>query len=381
MKRKILIILFSLFGILLLVLLSGQLFERLGYQTYYIQSDGKSIKIVRSLIDPKSFPTLEPGIAPILKEGALPVIIDTDMAGDDWMAILYLLQRPDVNVIAITVTGTGEAHCGPGVRHALDLLMLAGRPDVPVACGRNSPLSGDHAFPMEWRNRVDNLFDLSLPRNPNSSSDETAPNLIIRLMQESTQNIHIIALGPLTNLAMAVESNPDIGQKLQMLTIMGGAKNVPGNVGPTLNIDNPHAEWNIYADPHAAKVVFDSAIPITLVPLDATQYVPITMEFYTHIKNDRGTPVAEFVYRTLTQKENDIRQGWYYFWDPFAAAIATDESLTNFQEVQLVVIEEEGPDSGRILESNSGRTVRVAIWADAVRFEQLFLDTLNSRHP
>jgi pyrimidine-specific ribonucleoside hydrolase len=381
MKRKYLIISFSLFGVLLLVLLSGPLLERLGYQTYYIQSDGKSIKIVRGLIDPESFPTLEPGIAPTLKEGAIPVIIDTDMAGDDWMAILYLLQHPDVNIIAITVTGTGEAHCGPGVRHALDLLMLAGRPEVPVACGRSSPLSGDHAFPMEWRNRVDNLFDLSLPRNPNSSSDETAPNLIIRLMQESAQKIYIVALGPLTNIAEAVERDPDLEQGLQMLTIMGGAINVPGNVGPTLNIDNPHAEWNIYADPHAAKVVFGSVMPITLVPLDATQYVPITMEFYKHIKNNRNTPVAEFIYRTLTQKENDIRQGWYYFWDPLAAAIATEESLTNFQEFQLVVIEEEGSDSGRILESNSGRIVRVAIWADAARFEQLFLDTLNGRLP
>ena len=381
MKRKILIISFSLFGILLLVLLSGPLLERLGYQTYYIQSDGKNIKIVRGLIDPKSFPTLEPGIAPTLKEGAIPVIIDTDMAGDDWMAILYLLQRPDVNVIAITVTGTGEAHCDPGVRHALDLLVLAGRPDVPVTCGRNSPLSGDHAFPMEWRNRVDNLFDLSLPRNPNSSSDDTAPNLIVRLVQESAQKIHIIALGPLTNIAEAAEGNPDIGQKLQMLTIMGGAVNVPGNVGPTLNIDNPSAEWNIYADPHAAKVVFDSAMPITLVPLDATQYAPITMEFYKQIKNDRDSPVAEFVYRILTQKENDIRQGWYYFWDPLAAVIATEENLANFQQLRLDVIEMEGPDSGRTLESNTGQSIRVATWADAARFEQLFLDTLNGRLP
>jgi len=381
MKKKILIVSSILFGILSLVLLSGPVLDRLGYQTYYIQSDGKSIKIVRSLIDPKSFSTLEPGIAPTLKEGAIPVIIDTDMAGDDWMAILYLLQRSDVNVIAITVTGTGEAHCGPGVRHALDLLMLAGYPDVPVTCGRNSPLSGNHAFPMEWRNQVDNLFELSLPRNPNSSSEETAPNLIIRLAQESAQRIHIVALGPLTNIAEAVENDPGLGQNLQMLTIMGGAINVRGNVGPTLSIDNPYAEWNIYADPHAAKVVFDSTIPITLVPLDATQYVPITMEFYKQIKNDRGTSVAEFVYRTLTQKENDIRQGWYYFWDPLAAAIVIEESLAKFQQLHLVVIEEEGSDSGRIMESNRGRNVRVAIWADAALFDQLFLDTLNGRLP
>ncbi len=381
MKRNFLIVFFSLFGIFLLVRLSGPLLVRLGYQPYYIQSDGKSIKIVRGPIDPRSFPTLKPDIAPAMEEDAIPVIIDSDMAGDDWMAILFLLQHPDVNVIAITVTGTGEAHCAPGIRNALDLVMLAGRPQIPVTCGSESPLMGNHAFPMEWRDAVDNLFGLSLPVNTHSPPAVSAPELISHLLQTSDQKIQILALGPLTNIAEAFRGSASLNDHLEMLTIMGGAVNVRGNVGPTLNIDNPYAEWNIYADPHAAKIVFDSAMPITLVPLDATQYVPITMEFYKQLNNDRGTPAAEFIYRILTQKENDIRKGWFYFWDPFAAAIVTEESLANFQQFQLVVIEEEGPDSGRIMESNSGRTVRAAIWADAARFEQLYLDTVNSRLP
>jgi inosine-uridine nucleoside N-ribohydrolase len=381
MKKKILAIVFSLLVILLLFLLGGPLLVRLGMRPYYIQSDGNSIRLVRGTIAPQSFPALEPGIAPSLNEDATPFIIDTDMAGDDWMAILYLLQRPDVNVIAITVTGTGEAHCSPGIRHALDLLMLAGRPDVPVTCGRESPLMGDHAFPLEWRNQVDNLFDLSLPGNLNAPSDESAPELISRLLRESDRKIHIVALGPLTNIAETFEAEPSLNDSLKMLTIMGGAVNVPGNVGPTLNINNQYAEWNIYADPYAAKVVFDSVSPITLVPLDATQHASATMDFYKRMEKNRNTPAAEFVYRILTQKENDVRQGWYYFWDPLAAAIATDESLANFQDLQLAVSEEEGPGSGRTIENQDGQMIRVAIWADAARFEKLFLDTLNGRLP
>ena len=381
MKRKILTIVFSLLAIVLLLQLIGSLLVRFGFQPYYIQSDGNGIKIVRGNIDPRSFPTLEPGVTPSLKEDAAPVIIDTDMAGDDWMAILFLLQRPDVNVLAITVTGTGEAHCGPGIRHGLDLVMLTGRPQIPVTCGRELPLAGNHAFPMEWRNGVDNLFDLSLPRNPNAPSNESAPKLIVRLIQESSKKVHIIALGPLTNIAEAIEIDPTFVQNLQMLTIMGGSVKVPGNVGPIMNIDNQYAEWNIYADPHAAKVVFASVTPITLVPLDATQYAPATMDFYNRMENDRDTPAAEFVYRILTQTENDIRQGWYYFWDPLSAAIATEESLANFENLQLIVIEDEGPDSGRTVESNDGQMIRVATWADPARFEKLFLDTLNGRLP
>ena len=91
------------------------------------------------------------------------VIVDADMAHEDMHAILYLLKRPDVRVVAITVSGTGEAHCGPGVRHALGLIELHGGDDIPVACGRETPLTGNHAFPAEWRTQVDELYGLALP--------------------------------------------------------------------------------------------------------------------------------------------------------------------------------------------------------------------------
>jgi pyrimidine-specific ribonucleoside hydrolase len=381
MKRKIWIAVISILGLIILIQLAGMLLARLGVPVYYIQSDGNGIQLVRSTPQKQSLPALQPNNVPPLREDATPFIIDTDMAGDDWMAILYLLQRTDVNVVAITVTGTGEAHCASGIRNAQGLVMLAGRPQIPVTCGSESPLGGDHAFPMEWRDAVDNLFGLSLPANPHSPSAESAPELISHLVRESDQKIHIVALGPLTNIAEAFEADPSLNDNLKMLTIMGGAVNTPGNVGPVLNIDNQYAEWNIYADPYAANVVLETVTPITLVPLDATRHVPVTMDFYKRIKNDRTTPNAEFVYRTLTQLENSIRQGGYYFWDPLAAAIASDESLASFQDLQLVVIAEEGPDSGRTQENKDSQLIRVAIWADASRFEELFLDTLNGRLP
>lgn len=381
MKRKFWIAAILVLGLIVLIQLAGMLLAWLGMPVYYIQSDGSGIRLVRSAAESRSSPTLQPGTAPSTREDAIPLIIDTDMAGDDWMAILYLLRRPDVNVVAVTVTGAGEAHCAPGLRNALDLVMLAGRPQIPVACGRESPLAGNHAFPVEWRKAVDNLYGLSLPQNPGQPSTDSAPQLISRLLRESDQKIHILALGPLTNIAEAFQADAALNDHLEMLTIMGGAVNAPGNVGPTLNIENQHAEWNIYADPHAARVVFETATPITLVPLDATRHVPVTMDFYSRIADDRTTPAAEFVYRTLTQRRDSIQQGYYYFWDPLAAVLATDASLAQFQDLPLVVIEEEGPDSGRTIENEDGPTIRVATWADAARFEELFLAVLNSRLP
>lgn len=326
-------------------------------------------------------PSFEPITPHALVADAQPVVIDTDMAADDWLAILYLLGRPDVDVKAITVTGAGKAHCSAGTQNALDLVALAGRPQIPVACGREVPLKGDHTFPAEWRESVDDLLGLTLPENSREVSDASAAELLARIIRGSPQEVHLIVLGPLTNVGEALETEPALVGNLEMITVMGGAVRVAGNVGSSSNIENEVAEWNIYVDPRAAAEVFGSGAPTTLVPLDATNYVPLTMDFYRRLEGDRTTSVAEFVYRVLAAQEENVRSGRYYFWDPLAAAIATEEGLSSFEEIPLVVVEEEGAESGRTLESEGGFIIRVAMTADRERFEALFLDAVNGRLP
>lgn len=312
---------------------------------------------------------------------AQPILIDTDMAADDWLAILYLLQHPGADVQAITVTGAGEARCDAGVRNALDLAALAGRPQIPVACGRETPLRGDHVFPTEWRERVDRLLGLSLPRNERVRVAEGAVALMSLIIQASPFPVHLIALGPVTNVAEMLEAEPAVASNLRAITIMGGAVRVPGNVGPSSDIDNDVAEWNIYVDPHALAVVFASGVPVTLVPLDATDQAPVTESFVNRLKKDRSTSVAEFTYRVMTKQEDDIRAGYRYFWDPLAVAVALDSSLSPIEEMRLTVIEQEGPRSGQTAESDGGHPAQVAVGADLARFESLFLDALNGRLP
>lgn len=310
-----------------------------------------------------------------------PVIIDTDMAADDWMAILYLLNRPDVSVAAITVSGTGEAHCEPGIQNAMSLAALAGHPDIPVSCGRTTPLQGDHAFPQDWRTGVDDLAGLTLPGNPASPAPQSATDLLTAKILSMPDKVTIITLGPLTNLAEALQSAPEIRENVEMVYIMGGAVDVPGNVGEShAGIDNPVADWNIYVDPRAAAIVLQSGVPVTLVPLDATNHVPVTTNFIERLKDHRETPEARFVFDVLsqTQYKDFIRYGGYYLWDAIAAAILTENSLAGFETRNLTVIEEEGNQSGRTQESESGAPVRVAVDVGAERFEQLFLDTLNT---
>lgn len=322
-----------------------------------------------------------PQVTPTPFTGTLrPVIIDTDMAADDWMAILYLLNRPDVSVAAITVSGTGEAHCGPGIKNAMSLAALAGQPDIPVSCGRTTPLQGDHAFPSDWRTRVDALAGLTLPSIPASVTPQSAVDLLTAKIMSMPDNVTIITLGPLTNLAEALQSAPEIKENVEMVYIMGGAVDVPGNVGSShAGIDNSVADWNIYVDPRAAAIVLQSGVPVTLVPLDATNHVPVTTKFIDRLKKDRKTPEAMFVLEVLSQTQyyDFVRVGGYYFWDPLAAAILTDNSLAAFETRSLTVIEEEGNQSGQTQASESGAPVRLAVDVDAERFERLFLDTLN----
>jgi pyrimidine-specific ribonucleoside hydrolase len=319
-------------------------------------------------------PASLPAPSGMVRQGSgRPIVVDTDMAPEDATAVLYLLQRDDVSVKAITVVGTGEAHCEPGVRNARGLLTLAGHVQVPVACGRDNPYDGGHSFPDEWRKGADALQGVALPESTGTDPGMSAPQLIEQLAEMYSGELSVLALGPLTNLADALQSDHDLASKLHAVYVMGGAVEVPGNVAAA-----PAAEWNIYADPHAASAVFASDMPLTLVPLDATNFVPVDTAYVNRLEAEKSTPQAEFAYRLLKASEGLIAEGDYCFWDTFSAALMTDNSLGTFREIPLQVVED-GLDSGRTALNPGGKAIRVAVSADPVRFKQILLDTLNGR--
>ncbi len=326
---------------------------------------------------PRPLPTITPHAAPTIAVSPKPVVIDTDMGADDWMAILYLLQRTDISIKAITIAGTGMGHCTPGVQHALGLVALAGHAPIPVACGRETPLKGNHAFPDGWRIAADTFMStgLTLPEGQNPVSGKTAVDLLASTIQLSPQKVTLLSLGPLTTIAELL-SNPAVAENIEMIYAMGGAVHVPGNVSAGL-IDNQVAEFNIYVDPSAANIVFKSGVPITLVPLDATNQVKITDDFYRKLEAGHLTPEAIWIYELFT-REKGYLQANDYFWDQLAAAVLTDKSLVTFENDTLCVVEDEGPPSGQTKIQAGCPNIRVAVSANATRFEQAFLDTLNN---
>ncbi len=306
-----------------------------------------------------------------------PVIIDTDMALDDWMAILYLLRHPQVAVQAVTVAATGEAHARPGAVNALRLLALAQHTPCPVAAGSPVPLRGSAAFPWLIRFIMDHHFFIPLVRVPAPAAIPDAVPLLAEQLSAAPEPVTILAVGPLTNLGALLQAHPHLAAKIERVVIMGGALDVPGNIQDILpRSPNAHAEWNIYIDPTAANLVFASGVPVTLVPLDATNQTPLTPDFLQRLGQRASHPAARFIHRGL-QNMSRLNQGrGFYFWDPLAAVLAVRPELGRYQTRPVRVIEEEGSQYGRTLGEEGAYPIQVCLGVDQPAFEQEFLDTL-----
>jgi inosine-uridine nucleoside N-ribohydrolase len=308
-------------------------------------------------------------------DAAVSVVVDTDMGQDDAMAILYLLQHPDVRIEAVTVSGTGLAHCEAGVRNVLALLEISGAPaDTPVACGPEEPLPGtmpdSGAFPDEWRAAADELYGLELPETDRTAAEQAAPELLASAIRDADGPVRVLTLGPLTNLALALRDDPGLLEDVERIVVMGGAVGVPGNA-----IENSLAEFNIWVDPVAAKEVLGSGARVDLVPLDATNQVPVTPFFADALRRHHVTPEADTVL-DLFEALPELVAGGYSFWDPLAAAVLTD-TLSTFEDRRIAVLEGKPTIQGWTVNDADGASIRVAVDADALAFEREFLNTLN----
>jgi pyrimidine-specific ribonucleoside hydrolase len=306
------------------------------------------------------------------------VIVDTDAGADDLMAIAFLLSRPDVHVEAITIAN-GMAHVPAGGRSVLRLLALAGRNDIPVFLGRDTPLSGNQEFPAEWRSASDELPGIDLPDPKRSVEPRSAADYLLKRLLDAAHPVQLLALGPLTNLAEVFSRTPRAARTGRQLVLLGGAVRVSGDLGDggSFQTNNGSAEWNMFIDPAAAKIVFTFGAPIRLVPLDATQRVPIDMALFEQFKSRANTPLASFVAQVLATDREPIRQGYYFARDPLAAAALVNPAVATFRPLAIEISDKPG-ELGRTVEVKNRRAnAQVAIDADDLRFRDVFMAALG----
>jgi inosine-uridine nucleoside N-ribohydrolase len=298
-----------------------------------------------------------------------PLIIDTDVSIEGIMSILYLLEQEQYEILALTVSGTGIAHCEAGLRQVAGILEMYSAGEVPFSCGSEVPIEGHNAFPSSWRAGADEGYGLQFPEGA-EPSDLTASELIVAAINESPARVVMYADAPQTNLAEALRIDPNIASNIEMAYLMGGAFDVPGNA-----MQNPDAEWNTWIDPVAVDEVFRSGIPITLVPLDATNQVPLHI-FHLEALEGHETSAAQMVVTMLTQSK-ELTDGTLFLWDQATAALAVDDSLATYENVNIeVLLDEDRSIAGTTVIADGGTEMRVATAIDVERFETEFLSTL-----
>lgn len=299
---------------------------------------------------------------------AFHVVVDTDLAYDDVMALLYLLRRDDVVVDAVTIVGTGEVHCEHGVGNALSLLALGGSPGTPVACGRETPLLGSNAFPDAWRAGADDLSVMQLPEPVGEADPRGAVGLLLEEMDDETT---LLTLGPLTNVAEALREDPDLPARVPAFVAMAGAVDVGGNA------PNGVAEYNVWVDPLAAKEAF-MGIPATLVPLDATNDVRATPFFLEALDRHRGTPESEAVYRLMDANKVIFDDPSYSFWDALTAVLLLEPELATWNKARVLITASQDAGAGWMDRWGAGTPVRFANGLpDPLAFEREYLSVLT----
>jgi hypothetical protein len=212
-----------------------------------------------------------------------------------------------------------------------------------------------------------------LPAAPSTSDDRTAVELLTDVL--GSGGVTVLTLGPLTNIAETIRTDPRLLSKVESIVMMGGAVDVSGNVlgvGP----QPPVAEWNAYIDPVATSEVITSGVAIVMVGLDATNHAPITGDFLELLDLNAHTKEAAFV-RTLLRENPAVSSAPAYFWDPLAAAVAIDPELITAEKATIAVNTSSGPDSGRTTRTPTGSSVMVGVDADLDHFEHFFVRTLD----
>ena len=226
------------------------------------------------------------------------IIIDTDPGIDDALAIFLALRSPELKVEAITPVA-GNVPLDMTLPNALRLLEIAKRRDIPVAAGASHPLVRRLATAGHVHG-VNGLAGVEFPEPRIKPVHDTAPELIRRIVRESPHEITIVAVGPLTNVALALRSDPELASMIPAIAIMGGSLS-GGNMTPA-------AEFNLYVDPEAARIVFDANIPLTMVGLDVTRKCKVSEQHIQQLEAAKN-PVSQAAGKIMRATYEHLRQG------------------------------------------------------------------------
>ena len=305
------------------------------------------------------------------------VIFDTDPGIDDALALLLLAASPEVDLRAITVThgNTSQEKC---LRNALQLVELAGITNVPVIPGASEPLVKELSVAEETHGDG-GLGYAVLPPSKTESSSALAHDLIIDEVEKNPNEITLLCVGPMTNIALALLKKPSIAGKVKRIIAMGGAIHYPGNA-------TPQSEYNVYCDPEAFDIVLRAGIDFTLVPLDVTYKCIFTTAHLARINQARDE-IKKFItdstrfYMEFHASHQDIHG--CAINDPLAAALLIKPSLVTNRDYFLSIELQSVSSKAKTIADHYGAlkqtpNAKVAMEVDVDSFMDLFITRMNT---
>ncbi|MDQ3694423.1 MAG: nucleoside hydrolase [Chloroflexota bacterium] len=309
-----------------------------------------------------------------------PIVLDCDPGVDDAMAILYGLRAPEVEIVALG-TVWGNIDIDAATMNAVRLLEIGGRPDIPVAKGAGKQLIGEEPIFAKFFHGPSGTGGAVLPPPAGQHTDEHAVAQMIRLSYDRPGELTLVAVGPLTNLAIALATDPGIATRYKEVVIMGGACLIPGNVTPV-------AEANIWHDPEAAQMVLEAPWQVTLVPLDVTEHALVSGTMFDQLR-DTNTPVGHHLHEIsdiyLNAYEARLSRRASPMHDALALGIAVDPSLIETAPLTRIDVELNGAQTRgmtvadlRPIPNLERANARVVMKADSTRFVKRWFDVLAS---
>lgn len=305
------------------------------------------------------------------------IVLDVDPGIDDALAILLALASPEVELAGLTVTG-GNCPLEDGVRNGLSVLALGGAQHIPLAAGVALPLIRPPITAADTHGAT-GLGYATLPPSPAAPVHEHAVDLLIREILAAPGEVTVVAVAPLTNIALAVRKEPRIITAVREVIVMGGALRADGNVTAL-------AEFNVYVDPHAAHIVLHSGMPITLIPWDITRNVQMTQAHVDRLLS-LGGPIPTFI-ADATRFYIEFHQSYFGFSacsinDPAALALAFLPDLAKLQsiyvDVELTGTLTMGKTVGDFFkQSERPPNVKLVTEFDSARFLDLFLERMEA---
>jgi purine nucleosidase len=288
-------------------------------------------------------------------EGSLRMIVDTDTASDDAVALVMALRDPGVTVEAITVVA-GNVPLAQGVQNALYTAELC-EVEVPVHAGADRPLTRVLRT-AQFVHGEDGMGDLGLPLSGRSPAQGHAVDVLRERIRNSVGELTLVALGPLTNIALALALEPSLASQVRHCIVMGSTGGERGNVTPV-------ADYNFWVDPEAARIVLASGMPLTVVGWDISRKYAAFSPADEQRLRELDTPLARFavdIQCTLTRfaRETSGLPG-FDLPDPVAMAFALDPAVaTAIERVTMLVDTSDGLTEGQTIIDHLGTTKREA---------------------